>query len=146
MLQSGKIMGLSFAYCDNDEAGTTRDNFIGSVWVPEARYNDHWMDAGDFRAARLTGTSIPTVDAKIHELSSLVVYNPARREIQIVPASVSVQVNIYNIQGMLIQKMNWHNGSQNSSNGLSFKNLPDGIYLVASESNGQRDVTKIVVF
>ena len=55
ILQSGKIMGLSFAYCDNDEAGTTRDNFIGSVWVPEARYNDHWMNAGDFRAAKLTG-------------------------------------------------------------------------------------------
>jgi hypothetical protein len=146
ILQSGKKMGLSFAYCDNDEAGTARDNFIGSVWVPEARYNDHWMDAGVFRAARLTDNSIPTMAAKIHEQSSYLAYNPARHEIQISPVSVSVQVNIYNLQGMLIQKMDLHPGSQNSSNDLSFKNLPDGIYLVASESNGQRNVTKIVVF
>jgi hypothetical protein len=145
-LQSGKIMGLSFAYCDNDEAGTTRDNFIGSVWVPEARYNDHWMNAGDFRAARLTGNTIPTAVAKIPEPTSYVVYNPYLREVQIVPVSVSAQVAIYNIQGMLVQKLDWHLGSQNGSNDVSFKNLPDGIYLIASESNGQRNVTKISVF
>jgi hypothetical protein len=146
ILQSGKIMGLSFAYCDNDEAGTTRDNFIGSVWVPEARYNDHWMNAGDFRAAKLTGNSIPTTVAKISEPISYVVYNPALREVHVVPVSVTVQVNIYNIQGMLVQKLESHSGSQNSSKDFSFKNLPDGIYLIASESNGQRDVTKIIVF
>ncbi len=139
-------MGLSFAYCDNDEAGTTRDNFIGSVWVPEARYNDHWMNAGDFRAARLTGNSIPTAVAKIPEPTSHVVYNPALREVHIVPVSVSARVNMYNIHGMLIQKLDWHLDSQNGSSDFSFKNLPDGIYFVASESNGQRDVTKIIVF
>jgi hypothetical protein len=146
MLQSGKIMGLSFAYCDNDEAGTTRDNFIGSVWVPEARYNDHWMNAGDFRAARLTGNSIPTGAAIIPETASYVVYNPSLREVHIVPVSGSVRINIYNIHGMTVQKPGWHLGSLDSSNDFSFNDLPDGVYLVASELNGQRNVTKIVVF
>ena len=146
ILQSGKIMGLSFAYCDNDEAGTTRDNFIGSVWVPEARFNDHWVNAGDFRAAKLKGNSIPTTVVKINEPTSYVVYNPALREVNVMPISVSVQVTIYNIQGIFVQKLDWHQDAENNSKNFSFKDLPDGIYLVASESNGQRDVTKIIVF
>ena len=146
ILQPGKIMGLSFAYCDNDEATTTRDNFIGSVWVPEARYNDHWMNAGDFRSARLKGNSVPTAVEKIPEPTSYVVYDHALREVHIVPVSVSARVNIYNMHGMLVQKLDWNLDSQNNSKDFSFENLPDGIYLIASESNGQRDVTKIIVF
>jgi hypothetical protein len=53
-------MGISLAYCDNDMPGTARDNFFGSVWVPEAAYNDHWMNADGFGRVRLikTGASI----------------------------------------------------------------------------------------
>jgi hypothetical protein len=146
ILQSGKIMGLSFAYCDNDEAGTTRDNFIGSVWVPEERYNDHWMNAGDFRAARLTGNSVPTGFANIPETNSHVAYNPALRELTVVPVSGSTRVSLYNIQGMLIQKPDSHRDSQGGASYFSFRNLPDGIYFVSSEVQGQKNVTKIVVF
>jgi hypothetical protein len=146
MLQSGKNMGLSFAYCDNDEAGTARDNFIGSVVVPEARYNDHWINAGDFRAAKLKGNSIPASVNKLPEPASTVVYNPGLREVHIMPAFASGQISIYNIQGVLVQRMDFHPGPQNTSGDFSFKNLPDGIYLIASGSNGQRNMTKIIVF
>ena len=57
-LQEGKIIGLSLAYCDNDnpdESPKTRDNFFGSVWVTAAAYNDHWMDADDYGTVELTG-------------------------------------------------------------------------------------------
>ncbi|MCK4750460.1 MAG: DUF362 domain-containing protein, partial [Bacteroidales bacterium] len=59
-LEGGKEMGMSLAYCDNDTPGTERDNFFGSVWVPEESYNDHWMDADGFGTVRLvkSGTSI----------------------------------------------------------------------------------------
>ena len=52
-LTGNREMGLSMAYCDNDTPGTARDNFFGSVWVPEAAYNDHWMDADGFGRVRL---------------------------------------------------------------------------------------------
>lgn len=146
ILQTGKIMGLSFAYCDNDEAETSRDNFIGSVWVPEERQNDHWMNADDFRAAKLTGNSIPTGLAVIPETIMHLIYDPVLRELTLVPVSVSVQVTLYNIQGMLVQKPDWNLDPQNGSKNISFRNLPDGIYLVASELNGQRNVTKLIVF
>jgi hypothetical protein len=47
-------MGMSMAYCENDTPGTERDNFFGSVWVPEEAYNDHWMNADGFGTVRLT--------------------------------------------------------------------------------------------
>ncbi len=51
-----KIMGLSIAYCDNDdrnEEPKQRDNFFGSVWVPKESNNDHWKYADGYRVVRL---------------------------------------------------------------------------------------------
>ena len=56
-LAAGKVCGLSLAYCDNDnpeEEPKSRDNFIGSVWVPKANYNDHWKNADWFGRLTLT--------------------------------------------------------------------------------------------
>ncbi|MEN8228917.1 MAG: sugar-binding protein [Bacteroidota bacterium] len=60
VLVEGKEMGLSLAYCDNDIPGTERDNFFGSVWVPEEAYNDHWKSADGFGSVRLvkSGTTL----------------------------------------------------------------------------------------
>jgi hypothetical protein len=55
-LYAGKEMGLSLAYCDNDdpyEEPKTRDKFFGSVWVPAEAYNHHWIDADYFGRVRL---------------------------------------------------------------------------------------------
>lgn len=58
LLKPGDLMGLSVAYCDNDqpdEVPKQRDNFIGSVWVPAAAFNDHWMNANGFGTIQLLG-------------------------------------------------------------------------------------------
>jgi hypothetical protein len=52
-LTAGKVMGMSMAYCDNDQPDGERDNFFGSVWVPEEAYNDHWMNADGYGTLRL---------------------------------------------------------------------------------------------
>lgn len=55
-LSENKKLGVSIAYCDNDdpnEKPLERDNFIGSVVVPESAYNDHWKNADLFRKAIL---------------------------------------------------------------------------------------------
>jgi hypothetical protein len=59
-LFEGKEMGMSMAYCDNDQQDGQRDNFFGSVWVPEEAYNDHWMNADWYGTIRLvkTGTAM----------------------------------------------------------------------------------------
>jgi hypothetical protein len=51
-LKPGKELGLSLAYCDNDDPAEypkTRDNFIGSDMGPDQalnEWNEHWKDAG----------------------------------------------------------------------------------------------------
>jgi Domain of unknown function (DUF1083). len=57
-LFAGKVMGLSLAYCDNDHPEKNpkeRDRFYGSVHVPSAAYNDHWMNADYFGTVQLVG-------------------------------------------------------------------------------------------
>ena len=52
-LTGNKEMAMSMAYCDNDTPGTARDNFFGSVWVPQPDSNAHWMNADGFGHVRL---------------------------------------------------------------------------------------------
>jgi hypothetical protein len=52
-LAGNKLIGLSLAYCDNDQPDGKRDNFFGSVWVPQADSNSHWMDADGYGRLRL---------------------------------------------------------------------------------------------
>ena len=55
VLDEDKVMGVSLAYCDNDQPDGERDNFFGSVWVDESAYNNHWKLADDFGLLRLVG-------------------------------------------------------------------------------------------
>lgn len=62
-LTDGKIIGLSLAYCDNDdleEQPRERDNFYGSVYVPEEANNGHWEDAEYFGTAMLVSSDVTT--------------------------------------------------------------------------------------
>ncbi len=57
-LTSNKKMGISLAYCDNDDRNEdpkTRDNFFGSVAVPREANNDHWRNADLYRIVMLSG-------------------------------------------------------------------------------------------
>lgn len=50
-LGGNKLMGISLAYCDNDdqnEIPKTRDNFFGSVAVQKNANNDHWKNADGY--------------------------------------------------------------------------------------------------
>jgi hypothetical protein len=58
-LTTGKQIGLSLAYCDNDnpnEDPKTRDNFIGSDVGPDqslTEWNEHWMNASVYGNLKL---------------------------------------------------------------------------------------------
>jgi hypothetical protein len=77
-LEEGKIMGLSLAYCDNDENDGQRDNFFGSVWVPADKYNNHWLEADDFGPAKLISDFIPDKVSQTRNFHSSKIYpNPS---------------------------------------------------------------------
>jgi hypothetical protein len=67
-LYDGKVIGLTLAYCDNDHPDKNpkvRDKFFGSVHVPVAAYNDHWMNADYFGTIKLV-SNIPVKASNHH--------------------------------------------------------------------------------
>ncbi|MBN1115672.1 MAG: T9SS type A sorting domain-containing protein [Bacteroidales bacterium] len=86
VLTEGKIMGLSLAYCDNDDAEeiparATRDNFYGSVYVPEEAWNDHYKNADHFGVAKLIDNSNKTeiIESSVFDICP----NHAERNIKV---------------------------------------------------------------
>ena len=51
-LSAGKNVGFALAYCDNDTS-KTRENFIGSVYVPGEDKNQGWINADIFGTLHL---------------------------------------------------------------------------------------------
>ncbi|HER08093.1 MAG TPA: DUF362 domain-containing protein [Bacteroides sp.] len=72
-LTGDREMGLSLAYCDNDAPDGARDNFFGSVWVPQAEFNSHWENADGFGRIRLTSSG-STVNHAVEVSGSIADY------------------------------------------------------------------------
>jgi hypothetical protein len=83
ILATNKVLGLSIAFNDDDEPEvnpiqTVRDNFIGSVAVTEAAYNDHWKNADDFGTLKLISGTINITDALSKPVIPILIFhNPA---------------------------------------------------------------------
>ena len=112
-LTEGKEMGMSMAYCDNDQQDGERDNFFGSVWVPREAYNDHWMTADDYGTIRLVkaGTAPTHVFGNrgpVRDNGALKCYpNPFTSVLYIDPGSIpanagSTAVHVYSLSGQLV--------------------------------------------
>ncbi len=59
-LAPGKLMGFTLAYCDNDK-GTTRENFIGSMVMTQKTANDNYITADYFGPLLLVGANPSSV-------------------------------------------------------------------------------------
>jgi len=56
ILEEGKKIGFSLAYCDNDKPTEfTRDHFIGSSFLPEGKNNSNFQTADNFGTLTLMG-------------------------------------------------------------------------------------------
>jgi hypothetical protein len=100
VLSKNKIMGLSVAYCDNDEDDGQRDNFFGSVWVPEANYNNHWMNADDFGTVKLVSEITSGSETGIQPDSFIEIYpNPASDFISIPGSEAVSKLEIIDLTG-----------------------------------------------
>ncbi len=127
MLTAGKLMGLSLAYCDNDEDDGQRDNFFGSVWVAAEHYNDHWMNADDYGTAVLVSdiTSAQTPERMDFPLVQ-VIPNPVGYKISF-SAGIAIQsVEIIDITGETVSR---HCIEKDSQIQIPVSDLTRGIYF-----------------
>lgn len=83
-LSLNDIMGLSIAYCDNDDPDGKRDHFISSVSVPGDKNNDSYIDATIFGTLTLAGASTLDVNENDLEKGNFKVYpNPFSKNFQV---------------------------------------------------------------
>ncbi len=143
-LQEGDMMGLSLAYCDNDnedEDPLQRDHFIGSVWVPEAAQNDHWKDADGFGTLMLVDetTGIEAYQNRMN--SNLEIYpNPGNGTFTVKTASIQsspINVRVFNILGQTVYRQKITTGGQINAAQINLNHLPNGIYIMSVEMDSQ---------
>jgi hypothetical protein len=150
-LQAGKVMGLSMAYCDNDnpnESPLRRDHFFGSVYVPPAVYNDHWKQANGYGVAKLaksvsTSSYHPKINDQIKVNNKVVngrLYTSVYSGI-----SGIISIRIFNLFGQQVISKNAFKPAGDWSAGSEIQGLKSGIYLVETVHGNQRNTTKIVL-
>ncbi|NQT25310.1 T9SS type A sorting domain-containing protein [candidate division KSB1 bacterium] len=151
-LAEGKLMGLSIAICENDginENPKTRDNFLGSVWVPEAKYNDHWIDADDFGAARLVKASSAVKESpKIRKTGFNCFPNPSSGLLNFSlnsPQTGDLKVTVYNILGREVASINDFKSAAFIRQRIPLAFLPQGVYFVRAEIGGELFIQKVTL-
>jgi hypothetical protein len=76
-------MGFSIAYCDND-LGTARENFIGSMVMPKDHANDNYITADYFGSLLLRSSSFTNITPALRSNQLASVYpNPAKNVVKI---------------------------------------------------------------
>ena len=131
ILQTGKIMGLSLAYCDNDTPGTQRDNFFGSVYVPEAAFNDHWKDADGFGVIKLVEGGTTRVPKNEAARSIRIYPNPVQDILHINNIRAKdTEIRIYNLVGNLVEVL-----KATESVKIDISQYSQGVYLIQIEGS-----------
>jgi hypothetical protein len=139
-LAAGKVMGLSVAYCDNDnpsENPKVRDNMFGSVWEPSPG-NLHWINADYFGKVKLV-SSIPSgvCDQRALQVNSVRLFpNPASSSLQLqVDNSYrgEVSIRLFNILGQEVFRTSAAKTDRLLTQPLVLSHLPPGPYFIRAQ-------------
>jgi len=136
-LEAGKVMGLSVAYCDNDDASEypkVRDNMFGSVWEPSPG-NLHWMNANYFGKVELVPSITSGVsDENATRLNSVKLFpNPASSFVRLHLDNSyrgDVSIRLFNILGQEVSQTLVSKTDRLFAQPLVLNHLPPGPYFV----------------
>lgn len=142
-LSHNKKMGLTVAYCDNDET-TSRENFIGSMVMTQATANDMYKNADHFGLMILQDSdSVSTnVVSEEMEMDFKIYPVPAQNYITIetpVSKQIPISVSISTITGQIVKTETF----VESKHSVRINELDAGIYLV-KVIQGKSSFSKII--
>ncbi|HDQ46307.1 MAG TPA: T9SS type A sorting domain-containing protein [bacterium] len=152
LLIQGKVMGLSVAVCDNDdlhEEPKSRDKFFGSVWVPAAKYNNHWIDASDFGTAKLEGpvSSVPK-EPQVIRTGFRCYPNPSSGLLNLSMQNSfrgDVSIAVFDILGREVLREEAYKPETGFRSSVRLNPLPRGVYFVALEVEDRRFIEKVTL-
>ena len=146
-LTSKKLMGLTLAYCDNDnDPSKSRENFIGSIYMTAATANDNYITADYF------GSCLLVDQPRINQVESIknsqdkianVFPNPAKNLINLEKLNNStgnMSIEIRSITGALLKTRTFENRNQS----IEIDDLIPGVYLLTISSDKTFQTERIV--
>lgn len=145
-LNAGKLMGFTIAYCDNDKT-TSRENFIGSMYMTAATANDNYITADYFGSLLLVESSNPTTRLQNQEKSSGIISvfpNPSVGGLSISRCDIgdgTLQLEIYSISGQILRKLEMKSSIQS----VRVDDLAAGVYFVRASSERFTQIEKFVL-
>ncbi len=150
-LVDGHIMGISLAYCDNDnpfETPLRRDHFIGSVDVPLNAYNEHWKQADWFGVAKLVQDNTTYTDwYDIQKPDKLTLFHSSDK-IHAAFSSFSkgrLQARILDLQGRVVFQSISQKTDPVWKGEFYTGHFLKGIYLMEITCNGIRQTAKFTI-
>jgi hypothetical protein len=150
-LQTDKMIGLSVAYCDNDnpnENPKVRDNMFGSVWEP-APGNLHWQNADYFGRVKLVGS--PDYISEKHTVSAgtIKLYpNPTSSSLQLQvldPYQGRISIRVFNILGQEVFRTADVKTDQLYNRRLLLNHLSAGLYFIQTQMGKSIFREKLVI-
>jgi hypothetical protein len=129
-LSHNKLMGFTIAYCDNDQ-GTTRENFIGSMIMTSATANDNYKTANYFGSMLLVDPDNTNVSANSftnNEKRFSVYPNPTTNRVTLSHKIGEISrsnLEIRSLTGALLKSVKIEDKQQI----VEIGDLPKGLYL-----------------
>jgi hypothetical protein len=145
-LSPNKLMGFSIAYCDND-ATTSRENFIGSVYITEAHANDSYINSDYFGTMLLVDPDKQFVSsaAMPKEEKKFSIYpNPVKNRVNIEcneSLSSLASVEILSLDGKIVSTIPIHSQRQS----IDLNELSNGLYMVKIKAGNYLQSEKLMV-
>lgn len=133
-LTDGKKMGLTVAYCDNDNSTVNpkRDNFIASKFQTQANSDISWQNSTTFAHLTLKENAVNSVEKADTNTNKLYIDKEGKLQFQLDDYWKNPTIKILDITGKIIT-----NQKINTSNKINVSHFSKGFYIIKIEENNR---------
>ena len=133
LLHHNKLMGFTLAYCDNDET-TSRENFIGSMYMPRAVANDNYKTANYFGTVLLVDPNHQDVSVDDIQQKTFAVYPNPASNFMTIENTENALFEIFSLDGKRLRAVTLEGGTSS----IDIGDLPTGMYLIYLTGKNQK--------
>ena len=142
ILADGKKMGLTLAYCDNDNSAINpvRDNFIASKYETDANKDISWQNSTTFAHLTLKEYIVNGIESIEDRSASVWIDTLKQLHFKSDESWKTPKLTLIDISGRIINSQ-----SINNEKTLDFSSFSDGFYFVVIEENNRKFSQKFIL-